>query len=100
MPVVTGSITDPTVTSSREVTEDDSKAAYKAAPEGPLKGLLDYTEDEIVSSDILGNPASSIFDACLLRIVGDQVKLCSWYDNEWGFSNRMVDLTEYVSERL
>ena len=77
VPVATGSITDLTVTASRTVIEEEIKAAYKAASEGPLKGLLPYTEDEIVSGDILGNPASSIFDAGLIRIVGDQVKVCS-----------------------
>ena len=100
VPVPTGSITDLTVTSSRPVTADEVKAAYKAAAEGPLKGILKYTEDEIVSSDIVSDPHSSIFDAGLLRVLGDQVKLSSWYDNEWGYSNRLVDLTEYVAERL
>lgn len=100
VPVPTGSITDLTVTSSRPVTVDEVKAAYKEAAEGELKGILKYTEDEIVSSDIVSDPHSSIFDAGLLRILGDQVKLSSWYDNEWGYSNRLVDLTEYVAERL
>ena len=100
VPVPVGSITDLTVTASRAVTVEEVKAAYKAAAEGPLKGLLRYTEDEIVSHDIVGDPASSIFDAGLLLIIGAQVKLSSWYDNEWGFSNRLVDLTEYVAERL
>jgi len=100
VPVPTGSITDLTVEASREVTVDEIKAAYKAAAEGPLKGILKYTEDEIVSSDIVTDPHSSIFDAGLLRVIGNQVKLSSWYDNEWGYSNRLVDLTEYVAERL
>jgi len=100
VPVPTGSITDLTVTASRPVTVDEVKAAYKKAAEGPLKGILKYTEDEIVSSDIVSDPHSSIFDAGLLRVIGDQVKLSSWYDNEWGYSNRLVDLTEYVAERL
>jgi glyceraldehyde 3-phosphate dehydrogenase len=100
VPVPTGSITDLTVTASRPVTVEEVKAAYKAAAEGPLKGILKYTEDEIVSSDIVSDPHSSIFDAGLLRVLGDQVKLSSWYDNEWGYSNRLVDLTEYVAERL
>ena len=100
VPVPTGSITDLTVTASRPVTIDEVKAAYKAAAEeGPLKGILKYTEDEIVSSDIVTDPHSSIFDAGLLRVIGNQVKLSSWYDNEWGYSNRLVDLTEYVAER-
>ena len=100
VPVPTGSITDLTVTASRPVTVDEVKAAYKKAAEGPLKGILKYTEDEIVSSDIVSDPHSSIFDSGLLRVLGDQVKLSSWYDNEWGYSNRLVDLTEYVAERL
>lgn len=100
VPIPTGSITDLTVEASREVTADEIKAAYKAAAEGPLKGILKYTEDEIVSSDIVTDPHSSIFDAGLLRVIGNQVKLSSWYDNEWGYSNRLVDLTEYVAERL
>jgi glyceraldehyde 3-phosphate dehydrogenase len=100
VPVPTGSITDLTVTASRPVTVDEVKAAYKEAAEGPLKGILKYTEDEIVSSDIVTDPHSSIFDAGLLRVLGDQVKLSAWYDNEWGYSNRLVDLTEYVADRL
>ncbi len=100
VPVPTGSITDLTVESSRPVTVEEVKAAYKAAAEGPLKGILLYTEDEIVSSDIVTDPHSSIFDAGLLRVMGNQVKLVSWYDNEWGYSNRLVDLTEYVADRL
>ena len=100
VPVPTGSVTDLTVHAGREVTVDEVKAAYKAAADGPMKGILKYTEDEIVSSDIVTDPHSSIFDAGLVRVIGDQVKLTSWYDNEWGYSNRLVDLTEYVAERL
>ena len=100
VPVPTGSITDLTVTTANPVTVEEIKAAYKAAAEGPLKGILKYTEDEIVSSDIVTDPHSSIFDAGLLRVIGNQVKLSAWYDNEWGYSNRLVDLTEYVAERL
>jgi glyceraldehyde 3-phosphate dehydrogenase len=100
VPVPTGSITDLTVTATRAASADDIKAAYREAADGYLKGILKYTEDEIVSSDIVSDPHSSIFDSGLLRVIGDQVKLSAWYDNEWGYSNRLVDLTEYVAERL
>ncbi|MFT2816282.1 type I glyceraldehyde-3-phosphate dehydrogenase [Leifsonia sp. A12D58] len=100
VPVPTGSITDLTLTASRPVTVEEVNAAYKAAAEGPLKGILSYTEDPIVSSDIVGDPHSSIFDAGLTKVIGDQVKVASWYDNEWGYSNRLVDLTVFVAEKL
>ena len=100
VPVPTGSITDLTVETTETVTVEQVNAAYKAAAEGPLKGILSYTEDEIVSSDIVGDPHSSIFDAGLTKVIGSQVKVASWYDNEWGYSNRLVDLTEFVAERL
>ena len=100
VPVPTGSVTDLTVQASRPVTADEVNEAYRTAAEGKLKGILKFTTDEIVSSDIVGDPHSSIFDSGLLRVIGDQVKLSSWYDNEWGYSNRLVDLTEYVAERL
>jgi glyceraldehyde 3-phosphate dehydrogenase len=100
VPVPTGSITDLTVELSRHATVDEVNAAYKAASEGNLKGILSYTEDPIVSSDIVSDPHSSIFDAGLTKVIGSQVKVASWYDNEWGYSNRLVDITEYVAERL
>jgi glyceraldehyde 3-phosphate dehydrogenase len=100
VPVITGSITDLTVESSKPVTVAEVNAAYKAAAEGPLKGILSYTEDEIVSSDVQGDPHSSIFDAGLTKVIGNQVKVASWYDNEWGYSNRLVDITEYVADKL
>ncbi len=100
VPVLTGSITDLTVTASRPVTVEEVKAAYREAAEGPLKGILRYTEEEIVSSDIVADPHSSILDAGLIRVIGDQVKVSAWYDNEWGYSNRLADLTEYVAARL
>jgi glyceraldehyde 3-phosphate dehydrogenase len=100
VPVITGSITDLTVQATKPVTVESVNAAYKKASEGSLKGILKYTEDEIVSSDIVGDPHSSIFDAKLTKVIGDQVKVASWYDNEWGYSNRLVDITEYVAARL
>ena len=100
VPTPTGSATDLTVTLSREVTVDEVNAAYKTAAEGPLAGYLRYTEDEIVSSDIVTDPASCIFDSGLTRVIGDQVKVVGWYDNEWGYSNRLVDLVRYVGNSL
>ena len=100
VPVPTGSITDLTVTATRSASAEEIKAAYREAGDGYLKGILKYTEDEIVSSDIVSDPHSAIFDSGLLRVIGDQVKLSAWYDNEWGYSNRLVDLTEYVAARL
>ena len=100
VPVPTGSITDLTVETTRQTTVEEINAAYKAAAEGPLKGILKYTEDPIVSSDIVSDPHSSIFDAGLTKVLGSQVKVASWYDNEWGYSNRLVDIAEYVADRL
>ncbi len=101
VPVPTGSATDLTVTVSRETTVAEVNAALKAASETEeLKGLLTYTDEPIVSSDIVGDPASSIFDSGLTKVIGDQVKVVSWYDNEWGYSNRLVDLTELVAAKL
>ncbi len=100
VPVPTGSVTDLTVIATKSASVDEIKAAYKEAADGYLKGILKYTEDEIVSSDIVGDPHSSIFDSGLLRVLGNEVKLTAWYDNEWGYSNRLVDLTEYVGARL
>jgi len=100
VPVPTGSITDLTVELTNPATVEQINAAYKAAAEGDLKGILSYTEDPIVSSDIVSDPHSSIFYAGLTKVIGNQVKVASWYDNEWGYSNRLVDITEYVAERL
>ena len=100
VPVPTGSITDLTIQASRTVTIDEINAAYQEASEGYLKGILKFSTDELVSSDIVSDPHSSIFDSPLTKIIGDQVKLYAWYDNEWGYSNRLVDLTEYVAARL
>ena len=102
VPVPTGSIVDLTIITPTEgLTVDTINAAYKAAAaEGRLNGILEYTADPIVSSDIQLNPHSSIFDSGLTNVSGNLVKVSSWYDNEWGYSNRLVDLTEYVAERL
>lgn len=100
VPVPTGSITDLTLVSKTPVTIEEIKAAYKEAAAGPLKGILLYTEDPIVSSDIVTDPHSSIFDAGLVRVIDNTVKLSSWYDNEWGYSNRLVELTELVASKL
>ncbi len=100
VPVPTGSVTDLTLVSEKKVTIDEIKAAYKEAAAGPLKGILLYTEDEIVSSDIVTDPHSSIFDAGLVRVIDNTVKLSSWYDNEWGYSNRLVELTAMVAAKL
>jgi glyceraldehyde 3-phosphate dehydrogenase len=100
VPVPTGSFTDLTVVSKKAVSIEEIKEAYKAAAAGPLKGILLYTEDEIVSSDIVQDPHSSIFDAGLVKVIDKTVKLGSWYDNEWGYSNRLVDLTELVANKL
>jgi glyceraldehyde 3-phosphate dehydrogenase len=100
VPVPTGSATDLTVQLSREVTKDEVNQAMKKASETSLKGILEYTEDPIVSTDIVTSPASSIFDGGLTYAMGDTVKVVSWYDNEWGYSNRLVDLVQYVSETL
>jgi glyceraldehyde 3-phosphate dehydrogenase len=100
VPVPTGSITDLTLLSKKKVTVEEIKAAYKKAADGPLKGILKYTEDEIVSSDIVTDPHSSIFDAGLVKVIDQTVKISSWYDNEWGYSNRLVDLTVLVANKL
>ncbi|WP_168627273.1 MULTISPECIES: type I glyceraldehyde-3-phosphate dehydrogenase [unclassified Cryobacterium] len=100
VPVPTGSLTDLTVETRPGLTVDEVNAAYRAAAEGPLKGIMRYTEDPIVSSDIQADPHSAIFDAGLTKVIGTQVKVAAWYDNEWGYSRRLVDLTEYVAARL
>jgi glyceraldehyde 3-phosphate dehydrogenase len=100
VPVMDGSITDLVVDLEREASKDEVNAAFKAAADGPLKGLLHYTADPIVSSDIVGTPYSCTFDSLLTMSFGDQVKVFGWYDNEWGYSNRLADLTSLVGASL
>jgi glyceraldehyde 3-phosphate dehydrogenase len=98
--VPTGSATDLTATVARETTVDEVNAIFKEAAEGALRGILTYTEDPIVSSDIVNDPASCIFDAGLTKVIDNQVKIVGWYDNEWGYSNRLADLVTLVGSRL
>jgi glyceraldehyde 3-phosphate dehydrogenase len=100
VPVPTGSITDLTVELSKETSAAEINAAMKAAAEGPLKGILRYTEDPIVSADIVTDPHSSIFDAGITKVIGNQAKVAAWYDNEWGYSNRLVDLMGFIGKSL
>jgi glyceraldehyde 3-phosphate dehydrogenase (phosphorylating) len=96
-PVITGSVVDLTFEASRETTVDELNDAFRAAADGPLKGILRYTEDPIVSTDIIGDEHSSIVDGGLTAVIdGTMVKVVSWYDNEWGYSNRCVDLLQKV----
>ncbi|TRZ54410.1 MAG: type I glyceraldehyde-3-phosphate dehydrogenase [Streptomycetaceae bacterium] len=100
VPIPTGSATDLTVELAKEATAAEINAAMKAASEGSLRGYLTYTEDPIVSSDIVTDPSSCIFDSGLTKVIGNQVKIVGWYDNEWGYSNRLVDLISYVGKTL
>jgi glyceraldehyde 3-phosphate dehydrogenase len=99
VPVPTGSVVDFTANLKTEASVAEINAAFKKAAKGSLKGILEYTEDPIVSSDIQGNPHSSIFDAGLTMSMGKMVKVLSWYDNEWGYSNRLVDTTLYAGAK-
>ena len=100
VPTPTGSLTDLTFVASKEVSVEAIQAAVKAAAEGELKGVLEYTEDPIVSTDIVGNPHTSIFDATETKVIGNLVKVLSWYDNEWGYWNALVRLTSLVGSKL
>lgn len=100
VPVPTGSATDLTFTASRETSVEEVNEILKTASENALKGFLTYTEDPIVSSDIVTDPSSCIFDSGLTKVIGDQVKVVGWYDNEWGYSNRLVDLVKHVGASL
>jgi glyceraldehyde 3-phosphate dehydrogenase len=100
VPVPTGSATDLTVELAKEVSAADVNSALKKAAEGSLKGYLSYTEDEIVSADIVTDPSSCILDSGLTKAIGSTVKVVGWYDNEWGYSNRLVDLVGFVGKKL
>ncbi len=100
VPLPSGSITDLTAVLGRDVTVEELNAAVKEAAEGPMKGILGYTEDPYVSTDIQGDAHSSIFDAGLTRVNGNLVKIGAWYDNEWGYSNRLADLVDLVGSKL
>ncbi|MGB8382925.1 MAG: type I glyceraldehyde-3-phosphate dehydrogenase [Dermatophilaceae bacterium] len=100
VPTPTGSATDLTFQASRETSVDEVNAIVKAAAEGTLKGFLKYTEDPIVSADIVTDPHSCIFDSGLTKVIGDQVKVVGWYDNEWGYSCRLIDLVELMGAKL
>jgi glyceraldehyde 3-phosphate dehydrogenase len=100
VPVPTGSATDLTVTLAKSASLDEVNAAYQAAAEGALRGILRYNVDPIVSTDIVGDPASCIYDAPLTKVIGNQVKVVGWYDNEWGYSNRLADVVKLVGSKL
>ncbi len=100
VPIPDGSVTDLTLLLSREVTKEEINAAMKAAADGPLRGILEYTEDPIVSIDIVGNPHSCIFDGLATIASGRLVKVLGWYDNEWGYSTRLADFTKMVGDQL
>jgi glyceraldehyde 3-phosphate dehydrogenase len=100
VPIPTGSVTDLTAELSKSASVEDINAAYKAAADGPLKGILKYYDAPIVSSDIVTDPHSSLYDAGLTKVIDNQAKVVSWYDNEWGYSNRLVDLVALVGKSL
>ncbi|MBC3191994.1 type I glyceraldehyde-3-phosphate dehydrogenase [Pseudonocardia sp. C8] len=100
VPIPTGSATDLTVDVRKEATVEEINEAYRAAAEGPLAGILSYADAPIVSSDIVTDPASCVFDAGMTRVIGRQVKVLGWYDNEWGYSCRLADVTDLVASTL
>ncbi len=99
VPTPTGSISDITAILRREATVEEVNGALKAAAEGPLKGILEYSEEDLVRTDIVGNPHSSIVDGKLTKVLGPMVKVFAWYDNEWGYANRVADLVERLMQR-
>ncbi|WP_036963172.1 type I glyceraldehyde-3-phosphate dehydrogenase [Promicromonospora kroppenstedtii] len=98
VPVPVGSVVELNTTVEREVTREEVLAAYRTAADGALKGILDYSDEPLVSSDITGEAASAIFDSALVRVDGKHVKVVAWYDNEWGFSNRVIDTLELLAQ--
>jgi glyceraldehyde 3-phosphate dehydrogenase len=100
VPVPTGSATDLTFEAPRETSVDEVNSIVQAAADGPMKGYLKYCTDPIVSTDIVTDPASCIFDSGLTKVIGNQVKTVGWYDNEWGYSNRLLDLVRLVGSSL
>ncbi|MGA0830348.1 MAG: type I glyceraldehyde-3-phosphate dehydrogenase, partial [Nitriliruptoraceae bacterium] len=100
VPIPDGSVTDLSLVLERDVTAADVNAAMRAAAEGPLRGVLEYCEDPIVSIDIVGNPHSCVFDSLATMASGRLVKVLGWYDNEWGYSCRLAELTALVAARL
>ena len=100
VPVPTGSVTDLTIEASRETSVEEVNGIVQAAGDGPLKGYLRYSTDPIVSSDIVNDPSSCVFDSPLTKVIGNQVKVVGWYDNEWGYSNRLVDLVALIGAPL
>ncbi len=100
VPTPTGSLSDITAILSREVTAEEVNAALKEAAEGPLKGIVEYSDEELVSSDIVGNPHSAVIDSLMTKAMGKMVKIFSWYDNEWGYSSRLADVVELVGKKL
>jgi len=101
VPTMDVSLVDLTFQSEKPITKEAIHAAMKAASEGAMKNILGYTDEELVSSDYIGDPRSSIFDATVTQVMGDDfAKVFSWYDNEWAFSNRMVELAQLVSSKL
>ena len=100
VPTPTGSLVDLTIDVSKDVTVDSVNAAMKKAAEGPMKGIIEYSEDPIVSKDIEGYPISTVFDAPLTKVIDNQVKVIAWYDNEWGYTSRLVSLTNLVASKF
>jgi glyceraldehyde 3-phosphate dehydrogenase len=100
VPIPTGSVTDLTAELTKAAAAEEINAAMKAAADGPMKGILKYYDAPIVSSDIVTDPHSSIFDSGLTKVIDNQAKVVSWYDNEWGYSNRLVDLVALVGKSL